>query len=63
VARRGKPQALVTGGDGFVGSHHRERLLSEGCERRAVPAHRGPKKSAGWFAERLADRWEVCIGR
>jgi uncharacterized protein YbjT (DUF2867 family) len=60
---RGKPRALVTGGAGFVGSHHSERLLSEGRKRLVVLAHREPKKAAGWFAERLADRWEVCTGR
>jgi uncharacterized protein YbjT (DUF2867 family) len=60
---RGKPRALVTGDAGFVGSHHCERLLSEDRKRLVLAAPRGPKKAAGWFAERLADRWEVCIGR
>ena len=52
----------MAGSAGSLGSYLRERLLSEDWKPR-VPAHEGPKKVAGWFAERLADRREARIRR
>src|SRR5580692_2090145 len=41
-------KALVTGADGFIGSHLAERLVREGCEVRAMALYNS-FNTAGWL--------------
>ncbi len=53
-------RVLVTGADGFIGSHLSELLLSEGARVRAL-VHYNPTGRAGWLEDRLSDV-EVVAG-
>src|SRR5688572_9598104 len=50
----GGRRVLVTGGDGFIGSHLVDRLLGEGAEVRAL-VHYSPSGRLGWLQGREAD--------
>ena len=53
---------LVTGADGFIGSHLVERLLAEGCHVRAL-AQYNSFNNWGWLEDIPAnDRLEVVTG-
>lgn len=50
----GGRRVLVTGGDGFIGSHLVDRLLGEGAEVRAL-VHYSPSGRLGWLQGRETD--------
>ncbi|HYC83801.1 MAG TPA: NAD-dependent 4,6-dehydratase LegB [Chryseosolibacter sp.] len=57
-------RVLITGADGFIGSHLTERLLDEGCKVRAF-VYYNSFNSWGWidaFAPELKNRLEVFAG-
>jgi NAD dependent epimerase/dehydratase len=53
-------QVLVTGGEGFIGSHLCERLVREGADVRAL-VHYNPFGRVGWLAD-AQDDVEILLG-
>ena len=53
-------KVMITGGEGFIGSHLTERLLEEGAEVRAL-VHYSPSGKVGWL-EGKADDIEILQG-
>lgn len=56
-----KSKVLVTGADGFIGSHLVERLLQEGCYVRAL-AQYNSFNNWGWLEEIRSEKLEVITG-
>ena len=54
-------KVLVTGGEGFIGSHLMERLVKEGAEVAAL-AHYNPFGKRGWLDKSTASEVEVLLG-
>ena len=54
-------RVLVTGGEGFIGSHLMERLVNEGADVAAL-AHYNPFGKRGWLDKSTASEVEVLLG-
>jgi NAD dependent epimerase/dehydratase len=54
-------RVLVTGGEGFIGSHLMERLVNEGADVAAL-AHYNPFGKRGWLDKSTAREVEVLLG-
>ena len=61
MANEGNKKVLVTGADGFIGSHHTELLLEEGYEVRALSVYNS-FNYWGWLDDIKHPRLEVVSG-